>query len=398
MIAALAKGPSHLTNLSPGDDVAATRRCLELCGIKIENAKGGVVVHGRGGQFDDPTEDLNAANSGTTARLLTGLLAGRGIKARLVGDESLSRRPMGRVVDPLRTMGAQFIISPRGTLPLTIHPAKLKSLKYTMPVPSAQVKSSLLLAGLASEGAVTVNEPIPTRNHTENLFKSLGVKINVAGNRITVGAGIQKVSTFDMRIPGDLSSAANLAALAVMLPNVKLTFSNQLLNPTRLGFFQALESMGVTVTTSVEQEIMGEPVGSLSVQSSPLKGVKLKAPFIPKIIDEIPVLAILATQAKGDTVVQGAQELRLKESDRIKAICENLRRMGARVEELPDGFRILGPTSLKGGKIITYKDHRIAMAFSVASKLADGTTVLDNPDCVRISFPAFHEYVARIMK
>ena len=397
ILAALADGTSRLANLSPGGDVDSTRRCLEQCGIRIRIEEEEVMVAGRGGDFQKPDGDLDAGNSGTTARLLAGLLAGRGIHARLTGDASLSRRPMGRVAEPLRQMGADIQLSPAGTLPLTLRPARLGPLTYTLPVASAQVKSALLLAGLAGEGVVNLIEPVPTRNHTELMLQALGVNIQVSGNRITLGPGKQVIPPFDLKVPDDLSSAAFPAALTVLLPDVELTFDDLLLNPTRMGFFRALKRMGARITWDSKRQALGEEAGSLTVQSSTLKSIEISGAEIPTLIDELPMLAVLATQAEGTTVVRDAGELRVKESDRIRAVCENLSRMGGQVEELTDGFRIQGPAALRGAAITTYGDHRIAMTFAIAGCLADGETTLDDPDCVEISFPGFHDLVKRVV-
>ncbi|MFB0515326.1 MAG: 3-phosphoshikimate 1-carboxyvinyltransferase [Candidatus Neomarinimicrobiota bacterium] len=396
MLAALADGTSHLMNLSPGADLTATRRSLAQCGISIRKEGEEMIVEGCGGNFQSPKGDLDAGNAGTTARLLTGLLAGRGIHARLTGDASLSRRPMGRIATPLQQLGARIQMSPRGTLPLKLYPASLGSLTYRLPVASAQVKSALLLAGLASEGSVTVIEPVPTRNHTELMLQALGVDIQISGNHITIGAGRQTIPPFTLAVPGDPSSAAFPVALAVLQRDMQLNIDDLLLNPTRMGFYHALQRMGAQVTWTSKRQALGEEVGSLTIRSSSLRGVKLSGDEIPALIDELPILAVLATQAKGETVVRDADELRVKESDRIKAVCENLVRMGGRVQELPDGFRILGPTSLRRATITTYSDHRIAMAFTVAGRIAAGTTTLDDPDCVEISFPGFHQLIDQV--
>ncbi|MBA7669912.1 3-phosphoshikimate 1-carboxyvinyltransferase 1 [subsurface metagenome] len=397
ILAALADGTSRLANLSPGADVDSTRRCLERCGIRVCTEGEVVTVAGRGGDFQAPDGDLDAGNSGTTARLLAGLLAGRGIQARLTGDASLSRRPMGRVAEPLRQMGADIQLSPAGTLPLELRPARLGPLTYTLPMASAQVKSALLLAGLASEEVINVIEPVPTRNHTELMLQALGVDIQVSGDRITLGPATRVMPPFDLKVPGDPSSAAFPAALAVLLPDGELTFDDLLLNPTRMGFFRALQRMGARITWTDKRRALGEETGSLTVQSSALKGIEISGAEIPALIDELPILAVLASQAEGVTVVRDAGELRVKESDRIRAICENLGRMGGQVEEFSDGFRIRGPISLGGAAITTYGDHRIAMAFTVAGCLADGETALDDPDCVAISFPGFHDLVQRVV-
>ncbi|MCK4578108.1 MAG: 3-phosphoshikimate 1-carboxyvinyltransferase, partial [Candidatus Marinimicrobia bacterium] len=293
-------------------------------------------------------------------------------------------------------MGANIEITIRQTLPITVQPARLGSLTYTIPVASAQVKSALLLAGLASKGVVRLIEPVPTRNHTELMLQDLGVDLKVDGQVIELGPGEQKIAAFNMDIPGDPSSAAFPAAMASLLPECKISFKNLLLNPTRMGFFHVLKRMGAKVSWKTAKTVLGEEVGTLTVESSELRGILISGDEVPTLIDEIPVLAILASRAKGETVVRDAGELRLKECDRIKAICENLRRMGTRIQELADGFRILGPVKLRGATISTYSDHRIAMAFAIAGRLTTEKTNLDDPDCVNISFPGYHELIAKI--
>ncbi|MFC1583589.1 3-phosphoshikimate 1-carboxyvinyltransferase [Candidatus Neomarinimicrobiota bacterium] len=396
MLAALADGTSKLTNLSRGIDVASTRRCLEQCGIPIRDEGDQVIVEGQGGVFQSPSDDLDAGNAGTTARLITGLLAGRGIEARITGDDSLSRRPMNRITDPLQQMGANIRPTLRGTLPITLLPAALDSLKYEMPIASAQVKSSLLLAGMASEGKVIITEPIPSRNHTELMLEALGVNIETSGDQIILGPGKQSVSSFEFEIPGDPSSVAFVVALALMLPDFETTFEDILLNPYRMGFIKTVQKMGADITWESKHKALGEEVGSITVRSSELQSIKISGSEIPTLIDEIPILAILASRAHGATVIRDAGELRVKESDRIKTVCENLKRMGVRVQELADGFRIWGPANLREARIRTYGDHRIAMAFAVAGRIAAGTTTLDYPESVEISFPDFFDVIKQI--
>jgi 3-phosphoshikimate 1-carboxyvinyltransferase len=398
MLAALADGTSRLTNLSRGSDVASTRRCLEQCGIPIRDEGDQVIVEGQGGVFQSPSDDLDAGNAGTTARLLTGLLAGRGIEARITGDASLSRRPMSRITDPLQQMGANLRPTLRGTLPISLLPATLNSLEYTMPVASAQVKSSLLLAGLASEGKVSITEPIPSRNHTELMLDALGIDIEISGNQIILGAGKQSIHAFELDIPGDPSSVAFAIALVLLLPDIETTFDGILLNPYRMGFIKAVQRMGASITWDSKHKALGEEVGSITVRSSELGNIKISGSEVPTLIDEIPILAILASQAQGATVIRDAGELRVKESDRIKTVCENLKRMGVRVQELDDGFRIWGPANLREARIRTYGDHRIAMAFAIAGRVAAGTTTLDYPESVEISFPGFFDVIKQISK
>ena len=398
MLAALAQGTSKITNMAPGLDVDSTINALVACGIEMDIKKKSVTINGMGGVFKDPGVDLECGNSGTTARLLMGLLSGRGVKARLVGDESLSRRPMNRIALPLMDMGARIRISARATLPLTIHPANLDTLDYAMPISSGQVKSALMLAGLASDGRVVISEPFKSRDHTEKMLGALGVNINVQGNTVTIGAGRQTIPPFNMDVPGDPSSAAFLAAMVALLPGKKVNFNDILINPTRMGFFKVLQRMGVEVNWQTKRHSIGEEVGTITVKGAGLQGVYLSGDEIPTLIDEIPVIAVLASQAKGETVVRDAGELRLKECDRIKAICENLRRMGTRIQELTDGFRILGPAKLRGAAISSHMDHRIAMAFAIAGKRASDTTKLDHPECVDVSFPGYFDALNKLAK
>ena len=398
MLAALAQGTSKISKLGPGLDINSTIRVLQACGIEIETKKKYAVVYGKGGVFSDPVGNLDCGNSGTTARLMMGLLAGRGVKAQLVGDESLTRRPMSRVVLPLQDLGAKITISARATLPLTVHPANLDTLDYEMPISSGQIKSALMLAGLSSDGPVVIHEPSKSRDHTEIMLAALGVNIAVQANTITVGAGRQVIPPFNLEIPGDPSSAAFLAALVALQPGHKVTFRDMLLNPTRMGFFKVLQRMGVEVSWQTKKHALGEEVGTITVKGGALQGVYLSGDEIPTLIDEIPVIAVLASQAKGETVILDAGELRLKECDRIKAICENLRRMGIRIQELTDGFRILGPAKLRGAAITTYNDHRIAMAFAIVANRTSVTTKLDHPECVEVSFPGYFGVLNKLLK
>ncbi len=397
ILAALANGISRLTDLSPGADVVTTRRCLEQCGVTIHADGDTIIVEGNSGSLIAPNKDLDAGNSGTTARLLLGLLAGLGLPARLTGDASLSRRPMLRVTEPLQLMGADIRLSHAGTLPAKVNPAPLKPLSYALPIASAQVKSALLLAALVAGVPANIIEPTPSRNHTELLLQALGIDLQISGNKISLDADKQSIPPFDIEVPGDPSSAAFPAALAAILPGTEVTFENLLLNPTRLGFFHALDRMGAGVIWSGGRQTLGEEVGRLTIKSAPLSGIEISGDEIPLLIDELPVIAVLASQAQGITVVRDAAELRVKESDRIRAVCDNLARMGGSITELPDGFQIQGPTPLEGAEITTGGDHRIAMAFAVAGCLAEGPTTLDDPGCVAVSFPSFFDLITRVL-
>ena len=393
MFAALANGQSRISNLSTGADVQSTRQCLEACGIQIENDGDDVIV--TGGQFSDPTKPLNCGNSGTTTRLLMGLLAGQGINATLIGDESLSSRPMNRILDPLSQMGLQSE-SNDGKLPVIIHKSELNGIHYKSPVASAQVKSAILLAGLGANDQTTVTEPILSRDHTEKMLTGIGANLNSNGLSSIISPLSFSLSNFNMIVPGDPSTAAFFAAAAAVVPDSDITMNGILRNPTRIGFYITLQKMGAEMDCLATWEEAGETIGKLNVIHQPLNGITITQDHVPSLIDELPIIAVLATQAQGKTEVRDAEELRVKECDRIHAICKNLNSMGADIKELDDGFIINGPTQLKGATIETFHDHRIAMAFTVAELIADGDVVLDHPECASISFPEFYDELDRL--
>jgi 3-phosphoshikimate 1-carboxyvinyltransferase len=393
MLGALAAGESIIINLSTGVDVATTRRCLAAAGIHFHSQDDAVTVVG--GTFHDPDQPVDCGNSGTTARLLLGLFAGRGLSAAFRGDASLSRRPMRRIIEPLKQMGAR-LSSREGYLPIRLDRAPLHGITYTPPVASAQVKSALLLAGLGAAGNTTVIEQRPTRDHTEIMLAHLGAEVQVQGNRITIAPLRRPLEPFRMTVPGDPSTAAFFAAAAALVPGSDLILKGINTNPTRIGFFRALERMGTGLEQLQEGEAHGEPVGDYRITPRPLRALRVTAAEVPGLIDELPILAILATQAEGTTVVTGAGELRVKESDRIRAIVQNLQRLGGKVDEREDGFVVHGPTRLHGGSVTTFGDHRIAMAFAVAELITDGPVRLDDRDCVRISCPEFFHLLRQV--
>jgi len=394
MLAALCNGESCISNLSTGTDVQSTRKCLEACGIEIREDGHDVIV--KGGTFSDPSEPLNCGNSGTTTRLLLGLLAGQGINAKFVGDDSLSSRPMNRILDPLSQMGLKSE-SNAGKLPITIYKSDLSGIQYKSPVASAQVKSAVILAGLGASGKTFVTEPTLSRNHTEKMLAGLGADISVNELTTTISKLISPLSPFELSVPGDPSTAAFFAAAAVLVPNSEIILNRVLANPTRTGFFAALEKMGAGMECLKQWNETGERSGNLRIYHQPLRAILIDGKDVPRLIDEIPILAILATQSEGITKVRGAAELRVKECDRIHAICVNLDRMGVEIKEKDDGFVLKGPIKLKGAKIKTFDDHRIAMAFTIAGLIADGPVILDNPNCVKISFPEFSEYLNKVV-
>ncbi|NOZ04093.1 MAG: 3-phosphoshikimate 1-carboxyvinyltransferase [FCB group bacterium] len=393
MFAALAGGKCVIENISTGLDVESTRRCLQKCGIVSSGNADKIEV--TGGTWSAPREPLDCGNSGTTVRLMLGLLAGRGIAATFVGDRSLSQRPMNRVIHPLEKMGAE-VAGNEGRLPIRLTPRRLQGITYAPPVASAQVKSAVLLAGLGADGRTIVVEKTPTRDHTEILLRYLGADLVVEGNRITVKRLRQPLNNFHMTVPGDPSTAAYFAAAAALVPGSELRLRNILFNPTRYGFFIALEKMGAGLETLSENNEVGEPVGDLLITPRSLKAIHIRSAEIPSIIDELPILAVLATQAEGTTIVEGAAELRVKESDRIRAVCVNLKRMGADITEKEDGFIIHGPTPLRGCKINTFGDHRIAMSFMIAGLIAEGPVEPDNLSCIEISCPEFNAMLQKV--
>ncbi len=392
MFAAIAADPSTIKNIGTGADVEATRNCLEQCGIKFNWENNILSISG---SLENPDKPLNCQNSGTTARLITGFLAGQKISANLIGDASLSKRPMNRVINPLEKMGA-IISGESENLPLKIVSSELHGIDYTPPIASAQVKSCVLLAGLGAKGRTIISEIHPTRDHTEIMLKELGANIKVVEGKIILDPSKSVLSGFDIDIPADPSTAAFYAAAAAAVKGSRIVIKNCLLNPRRLSFFNLLIKMGAKVSFVNQAIRFGEITGDILVESGTLKALIINKEEIPSCIDELPILAILATQAIGVTTVTGAEELRVKESDRIKAICNNLINMGADVEELPDGFQILGPTTLSSATIRTFNDHRIAMAFSIAGLIGNVPTQLDDADCIDVSFPEFFTVLKQI--
>tara|TARA_Y100001970_G_C14246733_1_gene868868 strand:+ start:1887 stop:3134 length:1248 start_codon:yes stop_codon:yes gene_type:complete len=395
MIGALSNGMSVINNISTGEDVESTRRCLIECGIFSEKIKSKVEIHG--GKFSEPNNILNCGNSGTTLRLLMGLLAGQGISAKFIGDKSLSARPMNRVLVPLEEMGVSFN-SNDGYLPITMNvPEQLNAISYNMSIASAQVKSSIIFASLGAMGDTSIYEEIKTRDHTEIMLSNLGVDIKT-NKKIKIKENKRSIKNFNMTIPGDPSSASFFAALTAMIPNSNLTIKNILANPTRTGFFTILKKMGTDIKWENMRVECGELIGDVCINSQPLCGIDIDSEMVPSIIDEIPIISILATQADSPTNVSGASELRVKESDRIKAICINLSNMGCEIIEKKDGFIINPVKKLYSTSINSFNDHRIAMSFMIANNIIDGENIIDNTNCINISFPEFEDILKTIVK
>jgi 3-phosphoshikimate 1-carboxyvinyltransferase len=391
MLGALADGVSHIRGFLEGEDTRATAAVLQQLGVRIETpADGERRVHGVGLHgLRGTTERLDCGNAGTGMRLLAGLLAGQAFDSTLIGDESLSKRPMRRVTDPLALMGAR-IDSQEGLPPLHVHGKQsLHGIQYTLPVASAQVKSALLLAGLYAQGDTEVIEPHPTRDYTERMLAAFGWPIDFAPGRARLSGGHALRAT-DVDVPADFSSAAFFLVAASIVPGSELRLPSVGLNPRRTGLLHALRLMGADIRIENERESGGEPVGDLVVRHAPLHGIELPEALVPDMIDEFPVLFVAAAAAKGRTVVRGAAELRVKESDRLAAMATGLRALGVAVDEAPDGAAIDGG-AMSGGTIESHGDHRIAMSFAVAGLIAGGPVRINDCNNVATSFPGFLE-------
>jgi 3-phosphoshikimate 1-carboxyvinyltransferase len=399
IIAALSNGPCTLRGFLPSADCLNTVNALRALGIQIDHPEPEVlIVHGKRRVLTPPAQEIDCGNSATTMRLLAGLLAGQTFESRLVGDASLSRRPMDRIIEPLRKMGADIVAEgPESTPPLRIRGGSLKGIHYHSPIASAQVKSAVLLAGLFARGKTTVDEPAASRNHTElmlNYFLVRTVKDEDGGVSVF---GDQVPESRDFDIPGDISSAAFWLVTAAAQNGGHLLVRHTGLNDTRTALLGVLVRMGAQVREAVEDTDQVEPRGIVEVTGAPLKGTVIQGKEIPQLIDDIPVLAVAGALASGTTIIRHAQELRVKETDRIAAIAHNLRGMGAQVIELSDGVEIHGPAPLRGARLSSFGDHRIAMAFAVAGLFADGETIIQDSDCIRGSYPGFEKALDEFM-
>ena len=391
MLAGIAEGPSRLENYSSGADCASTLGCMRALGVHWERKDNVIEVQGRGRALRAPSSALDCGNSGSTMRMLSGIVAGQPFTSEMMGDESLSRRPMERVIQPLSAMGAQ-IASQEGKPPLKITGGALQAIDYKMPVASAQVKSCLLFAGLFADGETRIEEPLRTRDHGEVALRTFGVQLQRKstgqGSEVRIRGG-QRLRGVEARIPGDLSSAAFFLCAAGLFPGSQMAIPNLLMNPTRARLLDVLMQMGLRIAVTQVEEVHGELVGSLQVQGGGLQGATIAGADSAALIDEIPVLAAIAPFTEKGIEVRDAKELRVKESDRISAVAKNLRLMGAQVEEFEDGLRIPGGQRLHGAELDSFSDHRIAMAFAVAALRAEGETVMRGADAAAISYPAF---------
>ncbi|WP_082233997.1 3-phosphoshikimate 1-carboxyvinyltransferase [Halobacillus massiliensis] len=399
IFSALAEGTSHITNFLTGEDCLRTVQAFREFGVEIERKGKEVTIYGKGiNALQTPTQPINFGNSGTTARLLSGVLAALPHFSTAFGDASLSKRPMDRVVLPLREMGAK--ISGREEarlLPLAFEGRELTGATIEMSVKSAQVKSALLLAGMLAEGETNVIEKGTTRNHTEMLMSEYGIHIQKEGQKLTI-QGNQQPKSSDLRVPGDISSAAFFLVAAAITSGSSILIEGVGLNPTRNGIITALEQMGADIKTEETGRVGHEPVGNVSIKSSKLNGITLEGDLIPNLIDEIPIIALAATQAEGQTVIKDAGELKVKETNRIDSVVFNLRALGADIEATEDGMIINGPVNLNGGTVNSYGDHRIGMMGAIASYIAEGPVEIINPKSIDISYPEFFEHFNEIQK
>jgi len=390
MLAAIADGTTRLQNFSTGADCASTLRCLGALGVECERAEQTVVIHGRDKNLLACSAPLDCGNSGSTMRMLSGILAGQKFTSELTGDASLSRRPMARIIAPLEAMGARIAAAQDGRPPLRITGARLRAIDYTLPVASAQVKSALLFAGLFADGETRVVEPARTRDHGELALRAFGAEVKQGVREATIRGG-QKLHGIEAIIPGDISSAAFFLCAAALFPGSQLIITDLGMNPTRSALLDLLVGMGVRISVTQLAEKHGELAGTLHVQSAELKGTTIKSPYTEMLIDEIPVLAAIAPYTTSGIEIGDARELRVKESDRIAAVAANLRAMGAQVEEREDGLRIPGGQRLHGAQLDSMGDHRIAMAFAIAALRAEGETTIRGADAAVVSYPGFFE-------
>lgn len=402
MFASLAKGQSKIKNFLWAKDPLSSLNAMRALGVEITITDSKeIIVNGKGlHSLKEPENVIDCGNSGTTMRLLSGILAGQPFLSILTGDDSLRQRPMRRIIEPLRLMGANIVGRAENRFPpLVIKGGSLKGIKYNMPIASAQVKSAILLAGLYAEGETSVTEPYKSRDHTEKMLESMGAEIQIESNTIRINPPLHPLKPFDITIPNDFSSAAFFIAGACLVPNSEVLIKNVCLNKTRTGFLEILKSMGADIEILNIKEQAGEPVGDIFVRSSAaLKGVTVEGEIIPRLIDEFPVLCVVATQAEGITIIRDAKDLRAKESDRIKAMTSELSKMGISIKEFEDGVEIKGPCRIKGAEVYSYKDHRIAMALSIAGLIAEGETVIKEADCVDISFPEFYDLLEMLQR
>lgn len=394
MFGAIAEGTTTVEGFLLGEDCLSTIDCFRKLGVKINVDGTNVKIESAGiDAWEEPKEVLYTGNSGTTTRLMLGILAGTKIHTIMTGDASIGKRPMRRVVDPLRQMGAQIAGRNDGQYtPLAIQGTALSAIDYTMPVASAQVKSAILLAGLRAKGTTIVRESEISRDHTERMLRQFGAKVETADGVVSFEGG-QKLKGTHVNVPGDISSAAFFLAAGAIAEGSKIVLENVGINETRAGIIDVLQAMGADMEILVADEQAAEPTAAITIQTSNLHGTTIEGAMIPRLIDEIPILALVATQAQGKTVIKDAEELKVKETDRLTAVVAELKKLGADIEATEDGMIINGPTKLHGASLQSYGDHRIGMMAGVAALIADGPVEIDDADCIAVSYPAFFEHI-----
>ncbi|MHC0036121.1 3-phosphoshikimate 1-carboxyvinyltransferase [Pseudoneobacillus sp. C159] len=390
MFGAISKGTTTIQNFLTGEDCLSTINCFQKLGVNIEEKNGIIIIDGKGWEdLIEPDQVLDVGNSGTTIRLMLGLLSGRPFHSTFVGDDSIAKRPMKRVTNPLRKMGATIDGRQNGEfVPITLRGGGLKPITYSLPVASAQVKSSLLLAALQTVGTSKITEPVATRDHTERMIKKFGGQIEVEDLTITI-TGPQTLVGTHINVPGDISSAAFFLVAAAIVPNAIIRIKNVGLNPTRTGIIDVLIKMGAKMEIIPNESEVFEPVGDIVIETSALKGIVIAGELIPKLIDEVPVIALLATQAAGKTIIKDAHELKVKETNRIDTVVGELKKLGADIVATEDGMIINGPTKLQGGHVSSHGDHRIGMMLSIAALICQEKVILDKSGAIGVSYPHF---------
>jgi 3-phosphoshikimate 1-carboxyvinyltransferase len=399
MFGSIAFGETRVTNFLPGDDCYSTISCFRKLGVTIEEEENELRIFGKGFEgLIEPDEVLDVGNSGTTIRLLMGILAGRPFFSTLIGDDSIGKRPMTRVTAPLSNMGAKIDGRKNGAYtPISLRGKRLTPINYQLPVASAQVKSAILLAGLQADGVSTIHEPAQTRDHTERMIRKFGGEITKDNQLITVKGG-QKLHGATVHVPGDISSAAFFLVAGAVVPNSEIVLKNVGLNPTRTGIIEVMKKMGAKLQIVQKDENGFEPFGDLIIKTSALKGTIVEGDLIPKLIDEIPIIALLATQADGKTIIKDAEELKVKETNRIDTVVQELKKLGASIEATNDGMVIHGQSQLKGGTVSSHGDHRIGMMLAIAALLSDQEVILENPEAISVSYPNFFNHINSLAK
>lgn len=399
MFGSIAEGKTTVSGFLLGEDCLRTIDCFQKLGVDIEVNGTDVTINSPGiDGWTEPKEVLYTGNSGTTTRLMLGLLSGTKLHTIMTGDASIGKRPMRRVADPLRLMGAQIAGRDNGQYtPLAIQGGPLKAIDYKMPVASAQVKSAILLAGIRAEGTTVVREEEISRDHTERMLRQFGATVTVEDGVVSLQGG-QTLTGTHVNVPGDISSAAFFLVAGAIAKNSRIVLKNVGINETRDGILEVLQKMGAKMSVAIDDENAAEPTATITIETSNLKGTTVEGAIIPRLIDEIPIIALLATQAAGKTIIKDAEELKVKETNRIDAVVNELKKLGANIEATDDGMVIEGPTLLHGGSLRTYGDHRIGMMGAIAALIADGEVELDDADCIAVSYPTFFDHINNILK